>query len=119
MRGWGDCQTEHRHRATSRSRGQSTRRPNLLRAAPCSAPYKAWPGDADVVESEARRPALTFPARAAPEHPQAGRRNGLMARTKELHSPGESDDIVSSSCRGLREDETIWRTSLPGACEPW
>jgi hypothetical protein len=33
---------------------------------------KAWPGDADVVESQARRPALTVPARDAPEHVQAG-----------------------------------------------
>jgi hypothetical protein len=32
---------------------------------------------------------------------------------------GESDDIVPFSCRGLREDETRWRTGLPGACEPW
>jgi transposase len=31
----------------------------------------------------------------------------------------ESDDIVPFSCRGLREDETRWRTGLPSACEPW
>src|SRR6266446_9447131 len=44
---------------------------------------------------------------------------GLTARTKELHRSGESDDIVPFSCRGLREDETRWRTGLPSACEPW
>jgi hypothetical protein len=30
-----------------------------------------------------------------------------------------SDDIVQFSRRGLREDETIWRTDLPGAREHW
>jgi hypothetical protein len=43
---------------------------------------------------------------------------GLSARTKELHRSGESDDIVPFSRRGLREDETRWRTGLPGVCEP-
>jgi len=33
---------------------------------------KAWPGDADVVESQAQRPALTVPARDAPHDVRAG-----------------------------------------------
>ena len=50
-----------------------------------------------------------------------GRRNGLIARTKELHRSGASNNVapIPVSCRGLREDETRWRTGLPGACEPW
>ena len=59
------------------------------------------------------------PLRAMPRT-TPGRRKGLTARTKELTLiRGESDDIDPFSCRGLREDETKWRTGLPGACEHW
>jgi hypothetical protein len=46
---------------------------------------KAWPGNAEPEVSQARRPALTAPARGALEQAQAGTKERLMARTKELH----------------------------------
>jgi hypothetical protein len=61
------------HRVRERLvRRQLRLHPNLRERGTVLATVKAWPGNADVVESRARRPALTAPGRDAPEHAQAG-----------------------------------------------
>jgi predicted ATP-dependent Lon-type protease len=37
----------------------------------------------------------------------------------DLRTFGQSKHYRACDRRGLREDETKWRTGLPGACEPW
>ena len=71
--------------------------PTCVSVAPCSGPSRRGLQTPAPEPSQARRPALTTPARDAPHDMQAG----------------------PFSCRGLREDETKWRTGLPGACEHW
>ena len=54
--------------------------PTCLSVAPCSGPSRPSPAG-----GRKQRPALTVPARDAPNNRSSGRRNSLMARTKELH----------------------------------
>jgi hypothetical protein len=54
--------------------------PTCLSVAPCSEPSRPSPAG-----GRKERPALTAPARGVPRMCRPGRRNGLMARTKELH----------------------------------
>ena len=80
--------------------------PTCLSVAPCSEPSRPSPAG-----GREERPALTAPARDAPNNRRPGRRNGLMARTKELHGTGESDDIVFPPRSARGQDEMEDRSS--------
>ena len=74
------------------------------------------------MQNQARRPAMTAPARDAINVLWAGTvRNGPWRRTKELRDMRASDDVTYQqfplrSARGMRPR---WRFGLPGACEHW
>jgi hypothetical protein len=54
--------------------------PTCVSVAPCSEPSRPSPAG-----GREERPALTAPARGAPQDVQAGTKERLTARTKELH----------------------------------
>jgi hypothetical protein len=94
--------------------------PTCVSVAPCSGPSRRGLQTLELEPRQLRRPALTVPARECPAQ-RAGRDEGTASRHEQRNCTNQErgDDIIPFSCRGLREDETRWRTGLPGACEPW
>src|SRR5215831_20713589 len=96
----GECQTEHRH-------VQQIKRDH------CHHRHRCWQ---EFVPC--RWPRSTRRDRAAPEVVTRRVEARFAAMPPCLIGMEACDDIVLFPCRGLREDETRWRTGHPGACEP-
>ena len=76
--------------ANSSASGQTRCRPELLECRAVLGPVKAWPGDAGARGKANATASLDGPLRVARQHMRRpGRRNGLQARTKELHKDKE------------------------------
>jgi hypothetical protein len=71
--------------ATSRSPGQLRLRPNLRARGTVRGTVKTWPGNAATVKIQARRPALTVPARDALHNVQAGTKERPHGTNKGTH----------------------------------
>jgi hypothetical protein len=76
--------------------------------APCSVPSRRGLAMLEQVAGDARRPALTAPARGAPAHPQVGTKERPQGANKGTAQSKEPIDEVANTFtrRGLREDET-------------
>jgi hypothetical protein len=82
--------------------------PSCLILAPCSRPSRRGLATLQRAASQARRPALTSPARGAPPHAQAGTKERPPGANKgTARSKAAIDDVANTfTRRGLREDET-------------
>src|SRR5215475_7578718 len=76
-------------------------RSTRMSAAPCSVAFKAWPGNVDLVENLARRPALTARARDTPEY-VAGTKERLHGTNRghmraDIHDGPELNTLQSAA----------------------
>ena len=81
---------------------------------PCSAPSKAWPGNANHAHPSSRRPASTAPARGVITTLQAGMKKRCPGRTKKQSRPSLQIplDRETSHTKQLRLDDRSLDRSL-------